>query len=662
MKTDVSQARFRSLSLIFRAIFWFAIFSAPFSHAETLDVDCRSPRAKASPILYGLMVEEINHSFDGGIYGELVRNRAFLDDPSTPAHWSPVGGSQIALDRKNPLNAVVPVSLKVESEDSGGGVANGGYWGIPIRPSTTYKLAFFARADSFSGPLDISLQGAGHGKVYAKARVPKISKEWKAYEASLTTGPDVKPTADARLAITLGNPGSIWLGGVSLFPPTWKDRANGLRPDLMKMLVDLEPRFLRFPGGNYLEGKTIDERFKWWETVGPISERPGHNSPWGYRSTDGMGLLEFLLWAEELGAQPIPALYAGFSLNGDCVKPGKDLEPFVQEALDEIEYIVGPSSSKWGAQRARDGHPEPFELEYVQIGNEDGFDKSGSYDQRFAQFSDAIKKRYPRLKCISSVGFETPRNKWVHSRTPDLVDEHYYRSAKWFIENAPTHYERYMRQGPKIFVGEWGAYETDFPPWNRRSKDTAPTPSMKAALGDAAWMAAMERNSDLVTMHCYAPTLVNVNGRQWRPNLIGFDALSCYGSPSYHAFRMFSTNLGDEILRTKFSPDSAVQGSATRESKSGAIFIKLVNPTPRDTAVAINLQGIRDLASEADVETLSASPESTNSLSEPTNVIPRKSKLNEVKTSFSYNVPANGIVVLELKAAPSQESVSAPAP
>lgn len=628
-----------------------AVLAPAIAVAEpTLTIDASKPAADVSPMHYGLMTEEINHCYDGGLYAELVRNRAFLDDSKEPVNWTPVGGAKIALDPEQPLNDAIPISLRVESTAAGGGVANGGYWGIPVKPSTTYRASFFAKASpGFSGPLTVAIQSEDGETTFASAEVPTLSGNWNTYETNLVTAADVEPTTKARLAITAKDPGTFWLGLVSLFPPTWNDRANGLRPDLMKMLVDLKPKFLRFPGGNYLEGDTIDTRFKWWETLGPISLRPGHPCPWGYRSTDGMGLMEFLLWTEEMGAKPVLGLYAGYSLKGDYVKPGKDLEPFVQEALDEIEYVMGPVTSKWGARRATDGHPEPFPLEYVEIGNEDWFDKSGSYDKRFAQFYDAIKKKYPKLKCISSVGFEQPKEKWVKSRNPDVVDEHYYRTADWFIKESPGFYEKYDREGPEIFVGEWAAHETDYPPWDGRAKNDPPTPNMEAALGDAAWMAAMERNSDIVTMQCYAPLLVNVNGRQWRPDLIGYDALTSYGSPSYYAFRMFSTNVGDVIFKSE-TADTPVQASVTAGARTGDIFIKLVNPTSTDRSLKIDIKGLRSIQPTGEAEALTAAPDATNSIDEPTNVVPEVSEVTGVKPSFDYTVPAHSIVVLKLKA------------
>ena len=222
------------------------------------------------------------------------------------------------------------------------------------------------------------------------------------------------------------------------------------------------------------------------------------------------------------------------------------------DALDEIEYVIGGAGTNWGARRAADGHPAPFKLTYVEIGNEDWFDGSGSYDGRFAQFFDAIKAKYPQLQCISTVGNEQPERLRVHSRTPDVLDEHYYRAAADFEREAPSRFEKYDRKGPKIFVGEWAAYE-NIVPWDEKSRHLPPTPSLKAALGDAAWIVAMERNSDLIVMQCYAPMLVNVNpgGRQWRPNLIGYDALNSFGSPSYYAIAMYQQlNRGNAVVRT----------------------------------------------------------------------------------------------------------------
>jgi len=497
----------------------------------SLTVHVDRPGAKISPILYGLMTEEINHAYDGGLYAELIRNRAFKDNSSRPVHWSAVGGAEMALDTSQPVSANLPVSLKLTSNGTGRhGVANEGYWGIPVQPNTRYQASFYARASAgYKGPLTVWIEAADGSRPWAMASVTGLSTTWRKFTVNLTTGPNAVPSTNNRFAITTLSPGTISLSLVSLFPPTYKNRPNGLRPDLMKLMGGMKPAFLRFPGGNYLEGNTIAERFDWKKTIGPIENRPGHQCPWGYPSTDGMGLYEFLGWCEDLKMEPVLAVFAGYALQGEHVSAGPGLQPFVQDALDEIEYVMGDARTKWGAVRARDGHPAPYKLRYVEIGNEDAFDRSGSYDGRFAQFHDAIKAKYPHLQTIATAP--------VRSRKPDVVDDHYYRSARE-MERDVHHYDRTDRKGTKIFVGEWA------------STEGSPTPTMQAALGDAAWLTGLERNSDIVLLSCYAPLLVNVNpgARQWGTNLIGYDALRSFGSPSYWAQRMFGTNRGDRVL------------------------------------------------------------------------------------------------------------------
>jgi alpha-N-arabinofuranosidase len=624
----------------------------------TVTIDTASPSGKVSPLFYGLMTEEINHSYDGGLYAELVRNRAFLDDAATAAHWSLVQAdgstATMALDPKEPLNTTIGTSLRLDvtqaSTGHPAGITNEGYWGIPVKPHTRYRASFYAKAaPGFTGSIAVSIQGDDGRAIYATRTVTGLTSAWKQYALTLETGA-VTPTAKARYVLTVDRPATVWFSLVSLFPPTFKDQPNGFRPDIMQMMVDMKPKFLRFPGGNYLEGDQIADRFEWKKTIGPLSDRPGHMAPWGYRSTDGLGLHEFLLWCEDMNAEPVLAVYAGYSLKGAHVNPGPDLEPYVQDALDEIEYVIGPATSKWGALRAKAGHPAPFKLTYVEVGNEDFFDKSGSYDERFAQFNTAIKARHPQLKVISSVGFEQPESRRVHSVKPDVLDEHYYRTVDVFLKMARGQYEKYDRRGPEIFVGEWAAYETPFEPWNVRSRGEPPTPNLRAAIGDAAFMTQMEKNSDIVVMNCYAPMFVNVNpgARQWRPNLIGYDGLRVYGSPSYYAIKLFSTNLGDEILKTT-ATDTDVLTSVTRDSKSGIIYAKLVNASAADTPVQIILTGAGSLASTATALTLSADPQATNAIDTPERVVPVTSTVTGVKSGFTYTVPKHGIVVLTMR-------------
>ncbi len=621
-------------------------------------IDTASPSGKVSPLFYGLMTEEINHAYDGGLYAELVRNRAFLDDAATPAHWSLVKAdgstARMALDPEEPFNTTIGTSLRLDvAQASTGhmaGISNEGYWGIPVKPNTRYRASFYAKAaPGFTGPIAVSIQSDDGRTIYATKTVTGLTSAWKRYEVTLQTD-RVTATTKARYVLTVDRPATVWFSLVSLFPPTFRDQPNGFRPDIMQMMVDMKPKFLRFPGGNYLEGDQIADRFEWKKTIGPLSDRPGHMAPWGYRSTDGLGLHEFLLWCEDMNAEPLLAVYAGYSLKGVHVNPGPDLEPYVQDALDEIEYVTGPATSTWGSLRAKAGHPAPFKLTYVEVGNEDWFDKSGSYDQRFAQFNAAIKARHPQLKVISTVGFEQPENLRVHSVKPDVLDEHYYRTVDVFLKMARGQYEKYDRRGPEIIVGEWAAYETPFEPWNARSRGEPPTPNLRAAIGDAAFMTQMEKNSDIVVMNCYAPMFVNVNpgARQWRPNLIGYDGLRVYGSPSYYAITMFSTNLGDEILKST-ATDTDVLTSVTRDRKSGTIYVKLVNASDADAPVQITLTGTGSLASTATALTLSADPQATNAIDTPERVVPVTSTVTGVGSGFTYTVPKHGIVVLTMR-------------
>ncbi len=512
--------------------------------AAVIQVDAGNAGHAISPTLYGLMTEEINHSYDGGLYAELIRNRAFKDSAERPVHWSLVteGGARasITLDRENTANATgLTSSLRLDVQTAGNndndraGVANDGYWGIPAKPDTTYTATLYARAAAdFHGPVELSIENRESGSVLAKAEVTGIGTEWERFTTKLVTGPGVQISKNNRLVVSVRSPGTIWLGYVSLFPPTYKGQPNGFRPDLMKLLAAMHPAFLRFPGGNYLEGNTIAQRFDWKKTIGPVEERPGHWCCWGYPSSDGMGLLEFLEWCEDLHIEPVLAVYAGYSLRGEHVETPEALEPFVQDALDEIEYVTGATETKWGAVRAQDGHPQPFHLHYVEIGNEDAFDSSGSYPRRFAAFYRAIKAKYPRLQLISTVGL---RGRNAPDIRPDVIDEHYYRSARDMWNNAHQ-YDNADRNGPKIFVGEWATMEG------------TPTPNMNAALGDAAWLTGLERNSDIVVMASYAPLFVNVNSVNWSTDLIGYDAESSFGSPSYYAQAMFAKNRGDVVL------------------------------------------------------------------------------------------------------------------
>jgi alpha-N-arabinofuranosidase len=614
---------------------------APPQAVATLKIDASKPVAKVSPTLYGLMTEEINYSYEAGLYAELVQDRTFLTVGRDTENWIPVpqgtAHGSVTRDRATGPSAALPGSLKmtVTQADAANayGLRNRGWWGVPLRPNTTYTGSVYAKADkdAMAAGLKVSLIANESGKVLASAKLPALTGDWKRYEFALKTSGDVAPTADNQIVVSVDHPGNVWLQLLSVFPPTYKNRVNGDRVDLSELMAAMHPKFLRFPGGNYLEGNHINERFDWKKTIGPLVDRAGHRSPWGYQASDGLGLLEFLGWCEDLNMQPVLAVYAGYSLQQEHVNPGADLEPYVQDALDEIEYVTGDVSTKWGAQRAKDGHPAPFALNYVEIGNEDFFDRSKSYDARYAQFYDAIKKKYPALQLIATTQ--------VKGHVVDVLDDHYYKRAQEFFADV-HHYDKADRNGPKIFVGEWATREGN------------PTPNMGAALGDAAWMTGMERNSDLIILSSYAPLLVNVNpgGMQWQSDLIGYDANSAYGSPSYYAQAMFASHVGTEILGADLEGAAdRMFTSVTRDPAKGIVYLKLVNGSSAKQDVKISLDGAKDVKGSAKLISLSAgTTAATNSITDPKRVVPVESTVKGVGKEFTRTVPGYSVEVLEL--------------
>jgi alpha-N-arabinofuranosidase len=609
------------------------------SAAASLEVQVQKPLAKVSPMLYGLMTEEINYSYDGGLYGELVRNRTLMDESWQPAYWTlrqnKVSGANMAFEKQMGPSDAVKRSLKLTvtkaSASDQAGIQNEGYWGIPVKAKSTYQGSFYAKADQAGvGPVTVSLIEDNTGKVLASAASEPLTTEWKQYKVELHTT-EGAATVQNHVVLTVGNPGTVWFSLVSLFPPTYKNTPNGNRVDLMEKLAAMKPKFLRFPGGNYLEGDHINERFDWKKTIGPLADRPTHRGPWGYQSSDGMGLLEFMRWCEDLNMEPVLAVYAGYSLQQEHVDPGPNLEPYVQEALDELEYLMGGTYTKWGALRVRDGHPKPFSVKYVEIGNEDNFDRSHTYDLRFAQFFDAIRAKYPEIKIIGSMS--------VKSRVPDVIDDHYYRQQEEFYTDT-HHYDKTDRKGPKIFVGEWATMEG------------VPTPTFGAALSDAAWMTGLERNSDHVVMAAYAPLLVNVHtaGQQWRTNLIGYDAATSYGSPSYYAQVMFSNSLGEEVVESNLQgANERFYYSVTRDAAKGVLYVKLVNASAEAQTVDLKLAGGGTVQNRAKLVTLSAkAKEATNTITDPERVVPVTTEIKGVGQNFRHTVPAYAIQVLEI--------------
>lgn len=560
--------------------------------------------------------------------------------------WTPVldGGGEMtaSLDTGTPLNDQLTRSLRMDVTSAGPGqrvgMANDGYFGVPVVPGQAYRVSFFAKSSNqFSGPLTVSLETSDGSRAFATAQVGGLTRSWQRFTTTLRVPSGVAGSTGNRFVIGIDNrtgraasvPGgtSVWLQVVSLFPPTYRNRPNGLRPDLVELVREIHPKILRFPGGNYLEGATVDTRFDWKKTIGPVWERPGHqNSAWGYWSDDGLGLLEYLQLAEDLGATPVLAVWAGYTLNGTVV-PQAELGPYVQDALDEIEYAIGPVTSTWGARRAADGHPAPFPVPYVEIGNEDEFDRTGSYNAyRYPMFYDAIKARYPQIKVIAT----TP----VTSRPMDIIDEHYYSDAAFF-EQQSTRYDSYDRNGPMVFVGEYSA---------TAGAGGLPTGLLGNSIGEAAFMTGMERNSDIVHMSSYAPLFANYGHTQWNPDLIGYDQVRSFGSTSYWVQRMFARNAGDEVLPVSAGA-SGLYCSATIDSETGQVYLKIVNPGTQSVPSQLTFGGSR--APVAGIEVLSdPDPQAGNTLANPDAVVPSRGTLRGSNGVFSYQAPANSLTVV----------------
>ena len=607
-----------------------------------LSVDVAKIVSTVSPMLYGLMTEEINHSYDGGLYAEMIEHRTFHSEWNGQPPWDLVrhgeAVAQKSLDRSTGPSETFAYSMKLTvsaaSVGNEAGLTNPGYWGYGVRPNTTYSGSLYARVDnSDTGPITIRLINNASGVVVAQTWIALQAGPWTRYEYKLVTGA-VAPSIANHLEFTVAHPGTLWLQFVSLMAPTFHKRPNGNRVDLMERMAAMHPKFLRLPGGNYLEGVTVEDRFDWKKTIGPLIDRPGHLGPWGYRSTDGLGLLEFLEWCEDLRVEPVLAIYAGYSLAGTHVATGNDVEPYVQSALDEIEYVTGDTSTKWGAERARDGHLAPFPLHYIEIGNEDYLDKSGSYPARYAQFAEALHKRYPQYKLIATDGNSEYETK-VHT---DVSDEHYYKSPNDMMDLV-NHYDHASRSGPKIFVGEWA------------TRSGSPTPNFGDALGDAAWMTAMERNSDLIIMASYAPLLVNVSpgAMQWPTDLIGLDAGSTYASPSYWAQCLFAAHLGDATVASSINGENKhFFYSATVSAREKVLHLKLVNASSNDQALVLELAGVHGGHTAKMISLHGATFEATNSMRDPNAIHPVQSRVRVAGGRWVHTVPALSIEVIDL--------------
>ena len=541
-----------------RRTFLLTIFAAAamtVSAQVTIDIDANQRGPKISPTHYGIFFEDINHAADGGIYAELIRNRSFEDGPEygQPADmqaWSTYAAQpeqlQVRLVQPSKkvklLNSAQQNALELTvntTPQSPVCLVNEGFWGINAVQGRSYKLSFWIKGQ-YKGTIQATLCDTKGEQVYAETTVEAtIGKQWTKCTAELlSNGNDPR----AQFALVFDGKGTILLDMVSLFPPTFKNRENGLRPDLAQMLYEMHPKFMRFPGGCFVEGQISPENaFRWERTIGPIEERPGHwNVNWGYRTTDGIGFHEYLQMAEDLGAKPLYVVNVGLWHGG--MTPVDSIQPWIDETLAALEYANGDVTTKYGALRAKNGHPAPFNIEYLEIGNEnnqpDPRQQSDHYYDRYDKFRQAILAKYPKMNLIGNVvawGDDNP--KWESSLPVDLLDEHYYRNPAWFAD-AFHKYDTYDRKGPKIYVGEYAV-----------TNGFGDLGNMNAALGEAVYMMGMENNSDIVPLNSYAPIFVNENDAKWRPDMIRFNSSRVMGTPSYYVQMLMPQNVGTQVVK-----------------------------------------------------------------------------------------------------------------
>lgn len=655
----------------------------------TVTVRADAPGKAVSPTLFGVFFEDINFAADGGLYAELVQNRSFEHGDAFVA-WGIVNrGGKGSLDTatERPLNENNPryARLRIEEAGAGFGIANYGFAGIPVRKNETYLLSLWARG-SGPLPLHVSIENES-GRVLASAKLDVDGNEWRKLEASLVAN---DTSTHARLVVTAQKEGEIDLDMISLFPQnTFKGRRNGMRIDLAEKIAALAPAFIRFPGGCIVEGEHLEDRYQWKHSVGPIEARRQNTNRWQtaiqhltsphYHQTYGLGFFEYFQFAEDIGAKPVPILNVGMACqyqSGELV-PLDELDPYIQDALDLIEFANGPTTSKWGALRAEMGHPAPFNLEYIGIGNEQWGEE---YFKRYDIFARAIQKKYPEIKLVSGSGpgvddesWQLAWRKFTSTSPAHLVDEHYYRPPQWFLENA-TRYDRHSRECPKtpartcprVFAGEYAAHEKD-----RRS-------TLRAAIAEAAFMTGLVRNSDLVEMSSYAPLLARADAYQWAPDLIWFDNTRVFGTPSYYVQLMYSRNRPDVSLPVEVSgdpvalellPPEAVATYGQKQLKPytpeliptlyavgglnaarDELVLFLANPFPEPRATRIELHGAKITGAATLTQLTADSPDAVNSLEAPTAVAPKALTLSFDGSDTTAVLPAYSLTVVRAPA------------
>ncbi|MEO3404201.1 alpha-L-arabinofuranosidase C-terminal domain-containing protein [Mucilaginibacter sp. CAU 1740] len=622
-------------------------------------------KAKISPNMYGIFFEDINLAADGGVYAELVKNRSFeFNMPLMGWDEQKKDGGDGRVEvinraEEKPENAHF---IKVYIDSAGGsfGLSNEGFRGMGIKEGEEYSFSVMAKQEGEQNiKLNIELRDDKNA-IIGKAELTPTDKEWNRYSVKFKASATVQK---AQLYVWMSGKGIIDLDMVSMFPEhTWKNRPGGLRADLVQKLADMKPGFLRFPGGCIVEGRELNTRYQWKKTIGAVDQRTNIINRWNtefshrptpdYYQTFGLGFMEYFMTAEDIGASPLPILNCGMAceFNTGELVPMDKLDPYIQDALDLIEFANGDVNTKWGKLRTDLGHPAPFHLKMLGVGNEQW---GPQYIERWKAFTKAIKGKYPDVKIVSAVGpFPGGKefdllNKTFRALGADILDEHYYASPKWFLEHAKR-YDNYDRKGPKIFAGEYAAQsvQTGSP----KNKNT-----WECALAEAAFMTGLERNADVVRMASYAPLFAHVEGWQWTPDLIWFDNLNSYGSPNYYVQQLFSLNKGTDVVPLLFN-NEAVAGqdgcfaTASVDKNTNELVIKFVNSTASAKSTSFKINGSKGYQKQASVVTLrSDDKDAVNSLETPTAISPKNSTINVSGNILKLDVEPYTFKIVRLK-------------
>ena len=638
------------------------------SGSQVLTVRTDKPGAEVQPTMYGLFFEDINYAADGGLYAEMVKNRSF-EFPQSLMGWESFGNVTVRDDgpfERNPHYVrLTPAGHGHKST----GLSNEGFFGVAFRKGETYRFSVWARtpADGKKSKIRVELTdpaSMGETQVMASQTIEIDSKEWKRYTATLTPSATV---AKGRLRVFLDSGNGCDLEHISLFPAdTWKGHENGLRKDLAQKLADIHPGLLRFPGGCIVEGTDLQTRYQWKNSVGPVENRPLNENRWHYTfrhrffpdyyQSYGLGFFEYFRLAEEIGAEPLPVLSVGLACqyqNNDMGAhvPTDSLKPYIDDALDLIEFANGPVESEWGKLRADMGHPSPFNLKFIAIGNEQW---GPEYPERLQHFVKAIRDKYPDIKIVGSSGPSASGDKfdylWPEMKRlkADLVDEHYYQPEEFFLTQADR-YDSYDRKGPKVFAGEYACH-------GKGKKFN----HFNAALMEAAFMTGLERNADVVHMATYAPLFAHVEGWQWRPDMIWFDNLNSVATASYYVQQLYATYKGSRVppLTLDGHPVAGKEGqnglyaSAVIDDKTDEYIVKVANTSGSPRELTLKFNGLKKSRkfSDGHAITLSADdPDADNTVDNPSRIVPSESRLTVDGNTIPVTIPAKTFAVYILK-------------